>query len=135
MIAEYETVKPILNAVTFTPIGFGKAINDRFGGTPTANYGSGGWPCRPGKLFAIHSRRHCRASCWGPLSAAPVQDPMRAGGVPSVAPAAEAGHCEGRFGALTVAFGAVIEAHAGVIHTNKWIKALIVENGSQPASM
>jgi len=34
MIAEYETVKPLLNAVAFTPIGFGKPINDRLAEHP-----------------------------------------------------------------------------------------------------
>src|SRR6266436_1137049 len=34
MITEYETVKPLLNAVAFTPIGFGKPINDRLAEHP-----------------------------------------------------------------------------------------------------
>ena len=34
MMEEYESVKPILEAVTFTPVGFGKPLNDRLAEHP-----------------------------------------------------------------------------------------------------
>ena len=37
MITEYETVKPLLGAVTFSPIGFGKSLNQLLAEHPQGN--------------------------------------------------------------------------------------------------
>jgi phytoene dehydrogenase-like protein len=63
MIAEYESVKPILNAVTFTPIGFGKPINDRLAELPNGKL----WQRRLAMsaweiLRETFEDDHCRAS-------------------------------------------------------------------------
>src|SRR6266481_71812 len=61
----------------------------------------------------------------------PVQDPMtgRAAYLPLHQQRESRPLPKGGSGVLTVALARYIEAHGGVIFTNKWIKALILENG------
>ncbi len=133
MIAEYETVKPLLNAVTFTPIGFGKPINDRLAEHPHGKL----WQRRLAMsaweiLRDTFEDDHCRAFMMGcPYSLQPVQDPMtaRAAYIPLHQQRESRPLPKGGSGALTEALSRFIEAHDGMILANKWIKALIVENG------
>jgi phytoene dehydrogenase-like protein len=132
MITEYETVKPILNAVTFTPIGFGKPINDRLADHPHGKL----WQRRLSMsaweiLRDTFEDDHCRAFMMGcPYSLQPVQDPAsgRAAYIPLHQQRESRPLPKGGSGALTNALARFIEAHGGVILANKWIKALIVEN-------
>jgi phytoene dehydrogenase-like protein len=133
MIEEYETVKPLLNAVTFTPIGFGKAINDRLSDHPHGKL----WQRRLAMsaweiLRDTFEDDHCRAFMMGcPYSLQPVLDPMtaRAAYVPLHQQRESRPLPKGGSGALTEAIAKFIEVHGGVILANKWVSALIVENG------
>jgi phytoene dehydrogenase-like protein len=133
MITEYETVKPFLNAVTFTPIGFGKSINDRLADHPHGKL----WQRRLAMsaweiLRDTFEDDHSRAFMMGcPFSLQPVQDPMtgRAAYIPLHQQRESRPLPKGGSGALTEALSRFIEAHGGVILANKWIRALIVENG------
>jgi len=132
MITEYETVKPLLNAVAFTPIGFGKPINDRLADHPHGKL----WQRRLAMsaweiVRDMFEDDHCRAFMLGsPYSLQPVQDPMtgRVAYIPLHQQRESRPLPKGGSGALTDALARFIEAHNGVILTNKWIKALIIEN-------
>ncbi|HKW64387.1 MAG TPA: NAD(P)/FAD-dependent oxidoreductase [Candidatus Acidoferrum sp.] len=133
MIAEYETVKPLLNAVAFTPIGFGKPINDRLAEHPHGKL----WQRRLAMsaweiIRDTFEDDHCRAFMLGcPYSLQPAQDPMtaRAAYIPLHQQRESRPLPKGGSGMLTVALARFIEAHGGTILANKWIKALIIENG------
>jgi len=133
MITDYETVKPLLNAVTFTPIGFGKPINERLAEHPRGKL----WQRRLAMsaweiIRDTFEDDHCRAFMTGcPYSLQPLQDPMtgRVAYIPLHQQRESRPLPKGGSGALTDALARFIQAHNGVLLTNKWIKALIIENG------
>src|SRR2546425_1150962 len=121
MIAEYETVKPLLNAVAFTPIGFGKPINDRLAEHPHGKL----WQRRLAMSAWENVRDtfeddHCRGFMLGcPYPLQPVQDPMtgRSADLPlhqqrESPPLAEGG--AGTFD-CAVAGGTLSPVHSGVM--------------------
>ena len=133
MITDYEAVKPLLNAVTFTPIGFGKPINERLAEHPRGKL----WQRRLAMsaweiIRDTFEDDHCRAFMTGcPYSLQPLQDPMtgRVAYIPLHQQRESRPLPRGGSGALTDALARFIQAHNGVLLTNKWIKALIIENG------
>jgi len=76
MITEYETVKPLLNAVAFTPIGFGKAINDRLAEHPPRETMAAAAAMSAWEIVRdTFEDDHCRAFMLGcPYALQPVQD-------------------------------------------------------------
>src|SRR5579863_8375688 len=132
MIAEYETVKPLLNAVTFTPIGFGKPLNERLAAHPQGKI----WQRRLAMsawevISETFEDDHCRAFMLGcPYSLQPVDAPMsaRAAYIPLHQQRESRPLPKGGSGALSQALAAFIEAHNGVVLTNKWIRSLVIEN-------
>jgi phytoene dehydrogenase-like protein len=133
MITEYETVKPLLNAVTFSPVGFGKPINERLAEHPRGKL----WQRRLA-LSAWEILRdtfeddHCRAFMTGcPYSLQPLQDPMtgRAAYIPLHQQRESRPLPKGGSGALSEALSRYIEAHGGVVLANKWVKQIVVEGG------
>ena len=133
MITEYETVKPLLNAVTFSPVGFGKSLNDLLAGHPQGKI----WQRRLAMsaweiVKETFEDEHCRAFMLGcPFSLQPVLDPAsaRAAYIPLHQQHESRPLPKGGSGALSVAMVRYVEAHQGAILTNKWIKSLIVESG------
>jgi len=133
MINDYETVKPLLNAVAFTPIGFGKSLNERLAAHPQGKI----WQRRLAmSAWEIVSETfeddHCRAFMLGcPYSLQPVDAPMsaRAAYIPLHQQRESRPLPKGGSGALSQALAAFIEAHNGVVLTNKWIRSLVIENG------
>lgn len=133
MITDYETVKPLINAVTFTPIGFGKPLNERLATHPQGKI----WQRRLAMsawdvVSETFEDDRCRAFMLGcPYALQPVDAPMsaRAAYIPLHQQRESRPLPKGGSGALTQALAACIEAHSGVILPNKWIKALIIENG------
>jgi len=133
MITEYETVKPLLNAVTFSPVGFGKSLNELLLAHPQGKI----WQRRLAMsaweiLKETFEDDHCRAFMMGcPYSLQPVLDPAtaRAAYIPLHQQRESRPLPKGGSGALTTALARLIEAHQGTILTNKWTKALIIENG------
>jgi phytoene dehydrogenase-like protein len=133
MITDYETVKPLLNAVTFTPIGFGKPLNERLVAHPQGKI----WQRRLAmSAWEIVSETfeddHCRAFMLGcPYSLQPVDAPMsaRAAYIPLHQQRESRPLPKGGSGALSQSLAAFIEAHNGVVLTNKWVRSLVTENG------
>lgn len=131
MITEYESVKPLLGQVTFSPVGFGKSLNELLAGHPQGKI----WQRRLAmSAWEIVSDTfeddHCRAFMLGcPYSLQPVLDPgsARAAYIPLHQQRESRPLPKGGSGALTTALARFIEAHQGVILVNKWVKALIVE--------
>jgi phytoene dehydrogenase-like protein len=132
MIAEYEIVKADVIASSYTPIGFGKSLNDRLAEHPRGQL----WQRR----FAMSSWEvvhdgfeddHCRAFMMGcPFSLQPPEEPMtgRIAYLPFHQQRQSRPLPKGGSGALTQALARFIEAHGGVILPNKPVSNLLVEN-------
>src|SRR5262249_38816378 len=133
MISEYETVKPLMNAVTFSPIGFEKPLNELLAAHPQGKI----WQRRLAMsaweiVKETFQDEHCRAFMLGcPFSLQPVLDPAtaRAAYIPLRQQRESRPLPKGGSGALSVALARFIEAHQGAVLTNKWIKSLVIENG------
>jgi phytoene dehydrogenase-like protein len=133
MYAEFESVAPIFGAVTFAPIGFGKSLNDRLADHPKGKL----WQ----RLAAMSCWQiirsnfeddHCRSFMMGcPLPVQPVIDPMTGRSAYSLFQQQRHSRPipKGGSGALTEALARYIEAHGGVILTNKPVAKLVIENG------
>src|SRR6266852_3008910 len=134
MLAEFDAIKPVLLAASFSPIGFGKPLNDRLAEQPCGKLwqrrlAMSAWEiirdtfeddhCRTFLLYMWHLALKlldspvigCLAYCAARQQ--PCGRPIPKGGS----------------GQLTQALARFIEAHGGVLLTNKWVKRLIVENG------
>ena len=131
MLAEFEKVRPIFEAVAFTPIGFGKPLNDRLAEIPNGHL----WQRRAAMsqweiIRDNFEDDHCRAFLLAsPFTHQPPQYPMT--GRLAYASIRTTPRCipKGGSGALTQALARYIEAHGGVILVNKGVSRLIVEDG------
>lgn len=134
LLAEFDAVKPILGATSFTPIGFGKPLNERLSEIPRGKL----WQRRLAMSAweIIHDTfedEHTRVFLlyMAHLSAEPPDAP----GTGRMAFSAFGQQRSGRplpkggSGALTQALARAIEANGGVILTNQWVRRLIVEGG------
>ncbi len=134
LLTEFEAVKPILGASSFTPIGFGKPLNDRLAEVPRGRLwqrrlAMSAWEIIRDAFEDDHSRTFMLYMAH--LAAEPADAPMT-GRLAFSAPGQQRlGRPipKGGSGALTQALAQVIEANGGVILTNKWVRRLIVENG------
>jgi len=134
MLADLDAIRPIIAAGSFTPIGFGKPLNDQLAQIPHGKM----WQRRLAMSAwdIIHDNfedDHCRTFMlyMSHLAAEPPDAPVT-GRLAYGAPRQQ--HSgrplpKGGSGMLTVALGRFIEAHGGTILVNKWVKSLIVENG------
>ena len=134
MLAEFDAVKPILLGASFVPIGFGKPVNDQLAQMPRGKLwqrrlAMSAWDiikdtfeddhCRTFMLFMSHlAAEPPDAPVTGRLAYATARQQHTGRPIP-----------KGGSGELTQALARSIEAHGGVVITNKWIKQLIVENG------
>ena len=124
---------PIFEAVTFAPIGFGKSLNDRLAEHPRGKYWQRRTGMSPGISSATISRTTTAALHAGlaPARSQPVSisddGPDCLQSFPAATP--QPPIPKGGSGALTEALARFIEAHGGVILTNKPVQRLIVENG------
>lgn len=131
MLAEFEKVRPIFEAVAFTPIGFGKPLNDRLAEVSDGHL----WQRRAAMsqweiIRDNFEDDHCRAFLLAsPFTHQPPQYPMT--GRLAYASIRTTPRCipKGGSGALTQALARYIGAHGGVILVNKGVARLIVENG------
>ncbi len=134
MLADLDAVRPILTAGAFTPIGFGKPLNDQLAQLPHGKL----WQRRLAMsawdiIQDTFEDDHCRTFMlyMSHLASEPPDAPVT-GGLAYGAPRQQHGGRplpKGGSGELTLALGRYIEAHGGVILVNKWVKRLIVENG------
>ena len=133
MCAEYQSVESMFSAISFTPIGFGKSLNERLAEHPRGKF----WQRRLAMSYWDILRDnfeddHCRAfmliSPWGHQSP---QNPMTGRAAYQVVSQQRTGRPipKGGSGKLTEALARFIEAHGGVILTSKSVQRLIVENG------
>jgi phytoene dehydrogenase-like protein len=134
MLAEFDAVKPILLGASFVPIGFGKPVNDQLAQLPRGKL----WQRRLAMsawdlIQDTFEDDHCRAFLlyMSHLSAEPPDAPVTGRLAYATARQQHSGRPipKGGSGALTQALARLIEAHGGVILTNKWIHRLVVENG------
>src|SRR3974390_1282371 len=134
MLADLDAIRPIIAAASFTPIGFGKPLNDQLAQVPNGKL----WQRRLAMsawdiIQDAFEDDHCRTFMlyMSHLAAEPPDAPVTrrlASGAPrqqhSGRPLPKGGS-----GALSIALGRFIEAHGGAILTNKWVKQLVIEDG------
>lgn len=133
MLAEFDAVRPILVGAGFTPIGFGKPVNDQLAQVPRGKL----WQRRLAMSAwdIIHDNfedEHCRAFLlyMSHLAAEPPDAPVTGRLAYGTARQQHSGRPlpKGGSGMLTQALARYLEAHGAVILTNKWIKRLIIED-------
>src|SRR6202167_2087210 len=131
MLAEFETVRAIFEAVAFTPIGFGKPLNDRLMEVPNGHLWQRRAAMSQWEIIRYNFEDdHCRAFLLAsPFTHQPPQYPMT--GRLAYASIRATPRCipKGGSGALTQALARYIEAHGGGVLLNKGVARLIVENG------
>jgi phytoene dehydrogenase-like protein len=134
MLTEFDAVKPILLGASFTPVGFGKPLNDQLaqqhrGKLWQRRLAMSAWEIIRDTFEDEHSRVFMLYMSH--LSAEPPDAPMTGRLAYATARQQHSGRPipKGGSGMLTQALARCIEAHGGVLLTNKWIKQLIVENG------
>jgi phytoene dehydrogenase-like protein len=135
MIADYEAVKPIFDAVSYTPIGWGKPINERLAGHPQGKLwqrriAMSGWEI----IRDNFEDDHCRAfMLWLAFqTVVPPEWPMSGRLAYSLVYGRQRwSWCvpKGGSGAFSGALARLVEDHGGVILTDKSVARLIVENG------
>ncbi len=134
MLKEFDSIRPMITALTYTPIGFGKPLNERLNEIPRGKL----WQRR----FAMSAWENIRDTFEDDHSrifllflAHIAAEPPDAPGTGRLAYGAVRQQATGRpipkggSGMLTQALARYIEAHHGVILTNKWVEKFIIENG------
>ncbi len=134
MLAEFDAVKPIMMGASFTPIGFGKPLNDQLATRPHGKLwqrrlAMSAWDIVQDTFEEEHTRSFFLYMSH--LSAEPPDAPMTGRLAYATARQQHSGRPipKGGSGALTVALSRFIEAHGGVLLVNKWVNRLIVEQG------
>ncbi len=135
MMMDYESIKPIFDAVTYTPIGFGKPVNDRLAEHPDGKK----WLRRSAQsaweiIRDNFEDDHCRSfMMWMAFqTVVPPEWPTTGRNAYSLCYGRQRwSWCvpKGGSGAFTGALVKVIEAHGGVVLTDKSVGGLIVEGG------
>ena len=134
MLSEYESVLPILESGRFAPIGSVKPLNEQLASHPHGKV----WQRRLAMsgydlVREIYEDEHLRTFvlALGHLGAVPPGDPMTGGQAFAMAAQQHGGRPipKGGSGVLTQVLARYIEAHNGVILTNKPVAQLIIEGG------
>jgi phytoene dehydrogenase-like protein len=133
MLAEFDAIKPILLSGSFTPIGFGKPLNDQLAAQPRGKLwqrrlAMSAWEIIRDTFEDEHTRTFMVYMAH--LAAEPPDAPSTGRLAYGTARQQHSGRPipKGGSGELTQAIGRCLEAHGGVILTNKWVKQLIIEN-------
>src|SRR6186997_3250152 len=135
MYDEYDAIKPLFDAASYTPIGFGKPINDRLNEHPDGKkwlrrQAQSGWEIIRDNFEDDHSR--CFMLWMAFQTVTPPEWPMTGRNAYSLAWGRQRwSWCipKGGSGVLTEILVRLIEDHGGVALTNKMVQGLIVENG------
>jgi phytoene dehydrogenase-like protein len=135
MILEYEAVKPLFDAASYTPIGFGKPVNDRLAEHPDGKK----WLRRQARsaweiIRDNFEDDHCRCfMLWMAFqTVTPPEWPMTGRNAYSLAQGRQRwSWCvpKGGSGAFTDILVRLIEDHGGAALADKMVQRLIVENG------
>jgi phytoene dehydrogenase-like protein len=133
MLTEYESVKPLLEASSFSPIGFGKPLNDRLAEHPKGKlwqrrFAMSAWQIIRENFEDEHTRSFMLASPWGNQ---PPDHPVTGRAAYSLFNQQRWSRPlpKGGSGLLSDALARYIEAHNGVVLPNKPVVRLIVESG------
>ncbi|MBZ5526904.1 MAG: NAD(P)/FAD-dependent oxidoreductase [Acidobacteriia bacterium] len=133
MYADYESVKHIFQAVAFSPVGFGKPLNDRLAEHSKGKFWQRRLAMSQWEIIRDNFEDdHCRAfMLTSPWANQPAQNPMTGRLAYASCNQLTTGRPlpKGGSGKLAEALARLIEAHGGVILTNKPVVRLIVENG------
>jgi phytoene dehydrogenase-like protein len=133
MAAEFEDVAPILEAVTFTPVGFGNSLNDRLAQHPRGRFWQRRLAMSTWEIIRDNFEDdHCRAFMMGvPMPVQPVTDPMTGRAAYGVFSQQHQSRPipKGGSGALTEALARFLTVHGAVILTNKPVAGLVIEGG------
>lgn len=134
MLADFEAIKPIVMGASFTPIGFGKPVNEQLGQLPRGKLwqrrmAMSAWEIIRDTFEDEHSRTFLLFMAH--LAAEPPDAPVTGRLAYGAARQQHSGRPlpKGGSGVLTQALGRYIEAHGGVLLTNKWVRRLLIENG------
>jgi len=134
MLTELDAVKPILMGASFTPIGFGKPLNELLaqhprGKTWQRRLAMSAWEI----IRDTFEDEHCRTFMlyMSHLAAEPPDAPMTGRLAYGTPRQQHTGRPlpKGGSGMLTQALAGFLEAHGAVIVANSWVRRLIVENG------
>ena len=135
MIVDYDAIKPIFDAVSYTPIGWGKPINERLAEHPDGKkwlrrIAMSGWDI----IRDNFEDDHCRSfMLWMAFqTVVPPEWPMSGRLAYSLVHGRQRwSWCvpKGGSGTFSGALARLIEAHDGVILTDKRVSQLILENG------
>lgn len=128
---EYDSVKGIFEEAMFTPIGFGKPVNDRVAQLPQGKLWQRRLAMSQWEIIRDNFEdEHCRAFLLGsPFTHQPPQYPMTGRLAFAAIRRPRRFMPKGGSGVLTQALARFIEGHNGVILLNKPVERLIVENG------
>jgi phytoene dehydrogenase-like protein len=135
MMSEYEAVKPIFDAVSYTPVGFGKPINDRLAEHPQGKIWQRRIAMSAWEIIRDNFEDdHCRAfMMWMAFqTVVPPEWPMSGRLAYSLVYGRQRwSWCvpKGGSGAFSGALARLVEAKGGAILTNKSVRQLIVEGG------
>jgi len=133
MFTEYESVKPFLEATTFSPIGFGKPLNDRLAEHPKGKLwqrrlAMSAWEIIRDNFEDNHCQSFMLASPWGnqppdyPVTGRSAYSSFNQQRWSRPLP-------KGGSGQLSEALAHYIKAHGGVVLPNKPVVRLIIESG------
>jgi phytoene dehydrogenase-like protein len=135
MIAEYDAIKPVFDAVSYTPVGWGKPLNERLMEHPDGKrwlrrVAMSGWDI----IRDNFEDDHCRSFLlWMAFqTVVPPEWPMSGRLAYSLVYGRQRwSWCvpKGGSGAFTGALARLVEAHGGAILTDTSVVRLIVENG------
>ena len=131
MYHESEAARDLLGGDQYAPPGAGKSLNERLAADPMGKF----WQRRLAMsqwevIRENFESDHCRAFLMGtPWSMQPPQYPMTGRAAYSAIRTTPRKIAKGGSGMLTQALARYIEAHNGVILTNKTASRLIIENG------
>jgi phytoene dehydrogenase-like protein len=135
MMTEYEEIKPLFVSAAYTPVGFGKPLNEQLAAHPKGKQWQRRMAMSAWEIIEENfEEEHCRAfMVW---MAYQTVEPPEAAGTGRLAYAICAGRQrwswttpKGGSGALTQALARLIAAHGGTILTHRTIARLIVDSG------
>ncbi|HET7150800.1 MAG TPA: NAD(P)/FAD-dependent oxidoreductase [Candidatus Acidoferrum sp.] len=134
MLADFDAIKPIVMGASFTPIGFGKPVNEQLGQLPRGRLwqrrmAMSAWEIIRDTFEDEHSRTFLLFMAH--LAAEPPDAPVTGRLAYGAARQQHSGRPlpRGGSGVLTQALARYIEARGGVLLTNKWVRRLLIENG------
>jgi len=135
IIKDYDAIKHIFSESSYTPVGFGKPLNDRLAEHPDGKLwqrriAQSAWDIIRDNFEDDHTRAFMLWMAF--MTVVPPDQAMTGRLAYSLVNGRQCWSWtvpKGGSGALPDALAGFIKAHGGTILTNKWIQSLIIENG------